>query len=108
MPQSVDELLRERQLIILALNENRSKLNNAIGIAIYENAAHLSKREGQVFELLLWNKTNKEIASALNISERTAKFHVSQILAKHNVKSRYDLLFENVTQQRKNQTEHTK
>ncbi len=52
------------------------------------NAAQLSRRERQVAELLLENFSNKEIASKLNISERTAKFHVSNLLAKYGVKRR--------------------
>lgn len=45
-------------------------------------------REQQILELLLSGCTNKEIANALRISDRTAKFHVSNILRKSNVESR--------------------
>ncbi len=54
--------------------------------------AHLSPREREVIGLLLENLSNKEIASRLHISERTAKFHVSNLLAKHGVKRRADLI----------------
>lgn len=37
-------------------------------------------------------RANKEIASQLNISERTVKFHVSNFLAKHGVRRRADLI----------------
>jgi DNA-binding NarL/FixJ family response regulator len=52
----------------------------------------LSRREAEVLELLLQNLSNKEIASQLHISARTAKFHVSNLLAKHGVRRRADLI----------------
>jgi DNA-binding NarL/FixJ family response regulator len=56
------------------------------------SAAGLSPREQQVLAALLDNLSNKEIASRLNISERTAKFHVSNLLAKFAVRRRADLI----------------
>jgi DNA-binding NarL/FixJ family response regulator len=55
-------------------------------------AKELSPREKQVLETLLENLANKEIASRFNISERTVKFHVSNLLAKFNVRRRADLI----------------
>jgi len=52
----------------------------------------LTAREGQVLQFLMRRLTNKEISNALTISERTAKFHVSNILGKLNLKDRYGLL----------------
>jgi DNA-binding NarL/FixJ family response regulator len=52
----------------------------------------LSPREKEVLETLLENLANKEIASRFNISERTVKFHVSNLLAKFNVRRRADLI----------------
>jgi DNA-binding NarL/FixJ family response regulator len=52
----------------------------------------LSRREKEVLQGLLENLSNKEIAKRLNISERTAKFHVSNLLAKFDVRRRADLL----------------
>ena len=52
----------------------------------------LSRREREVLDSLLRNLSNKEIASQLNISERTVKFHVSNLLAKHGVRRRADLI----------------
>jgi DNA-binding CsgD family transcriptional regulator len=45
-----------------------------------------------VADLLLENLSNKEIASRLHVSERTAKFHVSNLLAKYGVQRRADLI----------------
>lgn len=60
--------------------------------------AQLSKREREVFDLLLDNLSNKEIAGRLHVSERTAKFHVSNLLAKYGVKRRADLIVLCLTQ----------
>jgi DNA-binding CsgD family transcriptional regulator len=43
-------------------------------------AADLSRREQEVLNSLLENLANKEIGNKLNISERTVKFHVSNLL----------------------------
>lgn len=42
----------------------------------------LTKREKSVFELLIQNKTTKEIAKILNISEKTVRNHVSNAMQK--------------------------
>ena len=55
-------------------------------------AADLSRREQETLEALLENLSNKEIASKLNISERTVKFHVSNLLSKFGVRRRADLI----------------
>jgi DNA-binding NarL/FixJ family response regulator len=57
-----------------------------------ETAAHLSRREQEVLDALLENLANKEIASKFNISERTVKFHVSNLLSKFGVRRRADLI----------------
>jgi DNA-binding NarL/FixJ family response regulator len=58
-------------------------------------ARKLSPRERQVHEALLENLSNKEIAARLNLSERTVKFHVSNVLAKHRLRRRADLILQN-------------
>jgi DNA-binding NarL/FixJ family response regulator len=52
----------------------------------------LSRRETEVLEGLKAGLTNKEIANKLNISERTVKFHVSNLLGKFKVDSRIQLM----------------
>ena len=52
----------------------------------------LTAREAQVLQLLLRQSTNKAISSALSISERTVKFHVSNILSKLQLEDRRGLL----------------
>jgi DNA-binding NarL/FixJ family response regulator len=57
-----------------------------------ETATELSRREQEVLDALLENLANKEIASRFNISERTVKFHVSNLLSKFGVRRRADLI----------------
>jgi DNA-binding NarL/FixJ family response regulator len=52
----------------------------------------LSRREQEVLGTVLENLSNKEIAGRLNISERTVKFHVSNLLGKFSVQRRADLI----------------
>lgn len=48
----------------------------------------LTAREAQVLQLLMRRLTNKEISHALGISERTVKFHVSNVLSKLQLENR--------------------
>ena len=52
------------------------------------NNSILTKREKQVFELLIKNKTTVEIAHLLNISEKTVRNHISNAMQKLGVKGR--------------------
>lgn len=58
----------------------------------FSSSVSLSPREREVFRELMRNRANKEIADRLNISLRTVKFHVSALLAKFRVASRWDLI----------------
>jgi DNA-binding NarL/FixJ family response regulator len=57
-----------------------------------DSVTNLSRREQEVLDSLLENLSNKEIASKLNIAERTVKFHVSNLLNKFGVRRRADLI----------------
>lgn len=48
----------------------------------------LTKREREVFELLIKNKTTNEIAEELKISEKTVRNHISNAMQKLGVKGR--------------------
>lgn len=48
----------------------------------------LTKREKEVFELLVLNNTTKEIANKLGISEKTVRNHISNTMQKLGVKGR--------------------
>jgi DNA-binding NarL/FixJ family response regulator len=52
----------------------------------------LTARENQILQLVIRRFCNKEIANVLGISERTVKFHVSNIFTKLGVKNRRSLL----------------
>ena len=48
----------------------------------------LTKREHQVFERLIMNKTTREIAEELGISEKTIRNHISNVMQKLGVSGR--------------------
>lgn len=48
----------------------------------------LTKREREVFELLIKNNSTKDIAKILNISEKTVRNHISNVMQKLGVKGR--------------------
>ena len=54
----------------------------------------LTKRETEVFKLLVSNKTTKEIAEYLGISEKTVRNHISNTMQKMGVKSRSQAVVE--------------
>lgn len=56
----------------------------------------LTARENQILELMMRRLSNKEIADALRVSERTVKFHISNIFAKLKIQSRRELQFKPV------------
>jgi DNA-binding CsgD family transcriptional regulator len=53
---------------------------------------HLSQRQQEVLRGITLNLSNKEIASKLNLAERTVKFHVSALLQKFHVEGRVSLM----------------
>ncbi len=54
----------------------------------------LTKREKDVFMLLIKNKSTKEIASILKISEKTVRNHVSNAMQKLGCKGRAGAVIE--------------
>ncbi|MCI7241882.1 MAG: LuxR C-terminal-related transcriptional regulator [Bacilli bacterium] len=58
------------------------------------NKSILTKREKEVFTLLIANKTTKEIAEQLNISEKTVRNHISNAMQKLSVKGRAQAVVE--------------
>lgn len=53
--------------------------------------ASLSPRQQEILHSVLCNRANKEIASKLNITVRTVKFHISSLLSKFGVENRTEL-----------------
>ena len=58
------------------------------------NRKILTNREEEVFLLLVKNKTTKEIAEILNISEKTVRNHISNTMQKLGVKGRSQAVVE--------------
>ena len=54
----------------------------------------LTKREREVFELLIKNMVTDEIAKALNISDKTVRNHISNVMQKLGVKGRAGAVIE--------------
>lgn len=54
----------------------------------------LTKREKEVFELLVSNKTTTDIALTLRISEKTVRNHISNVMQKLGVKGRSGAIVE--------------
>ena len=54
----------------------------------------MTNREKEVFELLIKNKSTKEIADKLNISEKTVRNHISNAMQKLGVKGRAQAVVE--------------
>ncbi|MBQ6495475.1 MAG: response regulator transcription factor [Bacilli bacterium] len=58
------------------------------------NKKILTKREEEVFNLLVKNKTTREIAEELKISEKTVRNHISNAMQKLGVKGRAQAVVE--------------
>lgn len=54
----------------------------------------LTKREKEVFDLLIKNKSTKEIADLLFISEKTVRNHISNVMQRLGVKGRAQAVVE--------------
>ena len=50
--------------------------------------AILTRREKEIFDLLITKKSTKEIATKLGISEKTVRNHISNVMQKLGVKGR--------------------
>jgi DNA-binding NarL/FixJ family response regulator len=92
LPQAIQSILRgqvwvPRDVMAAYMAQMRFLLDTQL------MAGHsLTAREGQVLQLLMRRLANKEISAALGISERTTKFHVSNILSKLQLQNRRGLL----------------
>ena len=62
------------------------RLRNPGGV--HPRLAPLTPQERRIFDLIVDGYTNREIGSALNVSEQTVKNHVTNVLAKLNVTRR--------------------
>jgi PAS domain S-box-containing protein len=56
-----------------------------------EDPPVLTPRQHEVLRLVVAGASNREIAGALHVTERTVKFHVGQILERLQLRNRYEL-----------------
>ena len=85
-PEDYELMVITRESLLGAVAERAQQLlaaGRALGTGV-----KVSRREREVLDFVLQNLANKEIASRLNVSERTVKFHVSSLLAKFGVTNR--------------------
>ncbi|MCI8850205.1 MAG: helix-turn-helix transcriptional regulator [Erysipelotrichaceae bacterium] len=54
----------------------------------------LTRREKQVFDLLIQNYSTKEIAAMMKISDKTVRNHISNVMLKLGVKGRAQAVVE--------------
>lgn len=91
LPRAIPSVLKgqpwvPREVMLGFVNQVKSLLN-----AQLQHGHFLTAREGQVLQFLVRRLTNKEISCTLGISERTVKYHVSNILGKLQVEDRRGL-----------------
>jgi DNA-binding CsgD family transcriptional regulator len=88
-PEDFEVMVVAREALFHTVAERAEQLL-AAGRAI-GSGVKISRREQEVLDGVLQSLGNKEIASRLNVSERTVKFHVSSLLAKFGVTDRIAL-----------------
>lgn len=89
LPLAIRALSENRLWISREALESYVKVNRPSGSMV--ETEEFTAREQQILQLLLSRSSNKDIANALRISDRTVKFHVSNILRKSNVNNRKSL-----------------
>jgi DNA-binding CsgD family transcriptional regulator len=86
---------RERYQIENARLLERERISEEIkaeNISEMESMEPLTAREKEVINLIAKGKGNKEIASVLNIEEKTVKNYINSIYSKLQIKSRYEAI----------------
>ncbi|PYQ30324.1 MAG: DNA-binding response regulator [Acidobacteria bacterium] len=83
---SVDDI--ERAIRAVASGQTYLDQKVASRLIALSGAPRLSAREREVLRLVAAGRANKEIASALDIAERTVKFHVTSIFNKLGAENR--------------------
>lgn len=87
-------------LLVTCLGESRcgevksSEILNSLLKGSDQTKPLLTNREREVFELLVQDKTTKEIAGQLFISEKTVRNHISNVMQKLGVKGRSQAVVE--------------
>lgn len=74
------------------LNENENELNHELNQEENINSLNLTRREKEIFNLILEGCTNKEISEKLFIEETTVKKHIQNILKKLDLANRTEII----------------
>jgi two-component system NarL family response regulator len=85
-----DMMCDEILAAIRAVHAGQRRIPAAVGTRLADRVTgmHLSDREQHVLELVATGKSNKEIATALQITEATVKGHMTNVLGKLGVTDR--------------------
>jgi LuxR family transcriptional regulator, transcriptional regulator of spore coat protein len=78
----------------LVTTTTRARRGDTLKGSDHKNKFLLTNREREVFELLVQDKTTKDIAQHLFISEKTVRNHISNVMQKLNVKGRSQAVVE--------------
>lgn len=89
---AIREVMEGHAWISPALSQSCSRHRYRLRTQMASLSETLTARERDVMGMVTKGLANKQIAGALNISARTVKFHVSNILRKGKVKNRRDLV----------------
>jgi DNA-binding CsgD family transcriptional regulator len=90
MPQDFMVMIGTAENLLDGLDRRTMKLIHA-GQEVHLAAVILTCRQKEVLRAILQSFCNKEIATKLNVTERTVKFHVSALLMKFEVPGRVAL-----------------
>ena len=89
---AVDALRRHKQYLSARVSVAVSKIPHSDGMAGERPARRLTPREREIVQLLAEGKSNKEIATYLDISVKTAETHRANIMLKLNFHSVTELV----------------
>jgi DNA-binding CsgD family transcriptional regulator len=88
-PRDFDVMVPAQRIIVeRLLSRAQELLDEGRAVAC---PGSLSPRQKEILHSVLRNRANKEIASLLNITVRTVKFHISALLSKFGVENRSEL-----------------
>ncbi len=84
-------ILNFEQLLCKNIRKNKKQFSYIIGNS-YDNETKLTKRQTECLFHLLRGGTSASISNILNISTRTAEFHINSLREKFNCFSKQDLI----------------
>lgn len=84
--------LRDKELLSIASSTNDNSQQHQYKFQSFCQVYHLTKREQEVFQLLLENEKNQVIADTLHLSLGTVKTHIHNIFIKLNINKRTEII----------------